>query len=528
MDYKVLYRKYRPDNFDNLVGQEHIKTILINSIINDKIAHAYIFTGPRGTGKTSTAKLFAKAINCTNSKNGIPCGECINCSNYSTTPDIIELDAASNNSVDDIREIIQNVDIAPTFGKYKIYIIDEVHMLTTQAWNAFLKTLEEPPHNVIFILATTDIQKVPITVLSRCQRFDFNRIDNDVIKNHLIKVCDLEHIEYDEESLFEIAYLSEGCMRDALSILDQLSKVADKITIDVLKTNYGTVSESEIDNLYSNIIYNDIDSLIESLKNIKQTGIDIKVFINKLLDNFILKAINMKKKNVSSNAFNQLKKIINRLNELINNLSSNSNGFLLLELELISFINDEDNMLSTREANEIISREIISKDSKINIKEMIKEDKNSQIYNVCDKFIDIRINNSFVNANKEHKSIMTDNFTKLESIINEKGLNEFKTLIKHVKVQVVGDAYALLLTNTESSKYIGNSKLYNFETLYNSEFNSNYKFIFITVKEWDNYMKNYNKEKVYELMNEDEYINQFGGSLELASNLFGNDNLNIE
>ena len=172
MDYKVLYRKYRPADFNHLVGQDSIKKILVNSIINDKIAHAYIFTGPRGTGKTSTAKIFARALNCLNPQNGISCGVCENCKNFNQSPDIIELDAASNNSVDDIRNIVDSVNIAPTNSKYKIYIIDEVHMLSTSAWNAFLKTLEEPPHNVIFILATTEIQKVPITVLSRCQRFD--------------------------------------------------------------------------------------------------------------------------------------------------------------------------------------------------------------------------------------------------------------------------------------------------------------------------------------------------------------------
>ncbi|HOB25626.1 MAG TPA: DNA polymerase III subunit gamma/tau, partial [Bacilli bacterium] len=247
MNYKVLYRKYRPNNFDELIGQEHIIKILKNSIIENKIAHAYLFTGPRGTGKTSTAKLFAKALNCTNSTNGIPCEKCDNCKNFNNNPDIIELDAASNNGVDNMRLIIDGVQVAPAMSKYKIYIIDEAHMLSSSAWNAFLKTLEEPPENVIFILATTEIQKVPLTILSRCQRFDFCRINKDEITKHLEKICEKENIKYEEDAIKEISNISDGCMRDALSVLDQLSKAADVVTVDILKQNYGTVTDYDID-----------------------------------------------------------------------------------------------------------------------------------------------------------------------------------------------------------------------------------------------------------------------------------------
>ena len=173
MNYKVLYRKYRPQNFEELVGQDYIKEILQNSIKNDKMAHAYIFTGPRGTGKTSTAKIFAKAVNCLNNKDGNPCGECSVCKTIGDSPDILEIDAASNNGVDEVRELIDNIKLANSELKYKVYIIDEVHMMTTSAFNALLLTLEEPPSNVIFILATTDIQNVPITIVSRCQVLNF-------------------------------------------------------------------------------------------------------------------------------------------------------------------------------------------------------------------------------------------------------------------------------------------------------------------------------------------------------------------
>ena len=175
MDYKVLYRKYRPDNFSSIVGQDYMVSILKNAIKTEKISHAYIFSGPRGTGKTSTAKVFAKAINCLNPTNEGPCNECDSCLHFKENADIIEIDAASNNGVDEIREIINNIKLAPAYSKYKVYIIDEVHMLSTSAFNALLLTLEEPPKHVVFILATTNIEAVPITILSRCQRFDFHK-----------------------------------------------------------------------------------------------------------------------------------------------------------------------------------------------------------------------------------------------------------------------------------------------------------------------------------------------------------------
>ncbi len=528
MDYKVLYRKYRPTNFDELVGQKHIKNILKNSIINDKIAHAYIFTGPRGTGKTSTAKIFARTLNCLEPKEGICCGKCQNCIDFNTSPDIIEMDAASNNSVDDIRNIVENVGIAPSNSKYKIYIIDEVHMLTQSAWNAFLKTLEEPPHNVIFILATTDIQKVPITVLSRCQRFDFQRIDRDLIFDNLKYICEKEKIQFEDNALNEIAYLSDGCMRDALSILDQLSKVSDLINLDVIKNNYGTVTKDEIDDIYTSILKNDIDRLVNKLNSIKETGIDIKILIDKILDNFINKAIDMKKMNISTNAFNQLKKIIDSLNNLLSKLNANSNGFLLLELELINFINDDSNQITTREINQIISREIIPLDTKIDVNEMIDESKNTQIYKLNDNFINVRINNCFVNCNKNEKIKFSNLWNNYINHIKDNNIKEFLLLTKGIIPQVISDSYALFITNSESVKMVVNAKLYDIEVSFNSFNSTNYKMIFISKKDWDSYMSTYDKNKKYELLDESEFITNNSNSLKLAEETFGNDLINIK
>ena len=247
MNYKVLYRKYRPDSFDSLIGQKHIVEILKNSIKENRLAHAYLFSGPRGTGKTSTARILAKAINCRNNKSGFACGECDSCLTFNGNPDIIEIDAASNNGVDEIRELINNVKIMPTSLKYKVYIIDEVHMLSASAFNALLLTLEEPPEHVVFILATTNLESVPITIVSRCQRFEFHRITEDDIVDRLKYVCDSEGIKYEEDGLREIAILADGGLRDALSILDQLSKNEEVITNTLVSNEIGSISNKKID-----------------------------------------------------------------------------------------------------------------------------------------------------------------------------------------------------------------------------------------------------------------------------------------
>lgn len=224
MAYQALYRKWRPRTFDSVIGQESITDTLKNAIKRGKVSHAFLFAGPRGTGKTSCAKIFAKALNCTNLQDGEPCNECANCiaADKGSMPDIMEIDAASNNGVDEIREIRDKVKYAPTEGKYKAYIIDEVHMLSMGAFNALLKTLEEPPEHVVFILATTELQKVPATIISRTQRYNFKRISKDDLEKRMKYILDQENIKYEDKALAVIAQVADGGMRDALSILDQL------------------------------------------------------------------------------------------------------------------------------------------------------------------------------------------------------------------------------------------------------------------------------------------------------------------
>lgn len=294
MAYQALYRKYRPTNFDEVVGQTHIIQTLKNAIIQNRIAHAYLFCGPRGTGKTSIAKIFAKTLNCTNSQDA-PCGVCENCKMAAngSHPDIIEIDAASNNGVDEVRNLIDKVKYAPMQGKYKIYIIDEVHMMTSGAFNALLKTIEEPPAHVIFIFATTEPNKVLPTIISRCQRFDFNKVSMHDIKYRLSVVCKNEGIEIDENGLTLIAQLADGGMRDALSILDQcVAYCSSHIDVNDIRKIYGVVTSEDIGKLFYSVYKKDVDSFVKDIQKYSDMGMDIKRltadFIHMLKDSLIL------------------------------------------------------------------------------------------------------------------------------------------------------------------------------------------------------------------------------------------------
>lgn len=294
MAYQALYRKYRPTNFDEVVGQTHIIQTLKNAIVQNRIAHAYLFCGPRGTGKTSIAKIFAKTLNCTNSQDS-PCGVCENCKMAAngSHPDIIEIDAASNNGVDEVRNLIDKVKYAPMQGKYKIYIIDEVHMMTSGAFNALLKTIEEPPAHVIFIFATTEPNKVLPTIISRCQRFDFNKVSMHDIKYRLSVVCKNEGIEIDENGLTLIAQLADGGMRDALSILDQcVAYCSSHIDVNDIRKIYGVVTSEDIGKLFYSVYKKDVDSFVKDIQKYSDMGMDIKRltadFIHMLKDSLIL------------------------------------------------------------------------------------------------------------------------------------------------------------------------------------------------------------------------------------------------
>ena len=327
MGYTALYRKFRPTTFSEMVGQEHITRTLRNQIIANRVGHAYLFNGGRGTGKTSSAKILARAINCLNPKDGEPCNECEICKsalNGSLT-DIVEMDAASNNSVEDIRGIREGVNFLPTKAKYRVYIIDEVHMLSTGAFNALLKTLEEPPEHVKFILATTEPQKLPATILSRCQRFDFKRISNEDIIKRLKVVCNESNIEISEGALNIIAVLSEGAMRDALSILERcIQDGENKIDENKIKDLVGIPKLSYVNSIISAILEYDLDEVVKSTNQILNEGKD--------LDNFLWEMIKYVKDILVYKSCKNLELYTQDEISIINNLANKYSNERLIEL----------------------------------------------------------------------------------------------------------------------------------------------------------------------------------------------------
>ena len=443
MAYKVLYRKYRPQDFNSLYGQDNIKKLLIESIKNNQIAHAYLFSGPRGTGKTSTAKLFAKTINCENPIDGIPCNNCPACNNYEQSADIIEIDAASNNGVDEIREIRNNAKILPTFSKYKIYIIDEVHMLSQSAWNAFLKILEEPPKHVIFILATTEIQKVPITILSRCQRFNFQRINTQVIYQNLEKISKEENIEIEEDALKYIAELADGGMRDALSVLDQLSKEKQKITVDLIQQTFGVISLQDISRIFELLNENKIEEFNTYFNDYLNRGLDTNILINKILNQIYLEEIKIKNGNHSFISLENLKKLANE----IVNCYNKKDGLILIKIILLSYF-------PNKNTTETLSPELIDSNNNQPTQEIIKKelpiikkeeksqnsDENEKIESEPENSTDllnlqaIRINNAFAEASKESKQEFLKNWDDFKKKIELDNKIELLSIIEDTSI----------------------------------------------------------------------------------------------
>lgn len=363
MEYTALYRKFRPLKFDEIVGQEHIVRTLKNELINDRVGHAYLFNGGRGTGKTSAAKILARAVNCLNPKDGEPCNECAVCKAAleGSLTDIVEMDAASNNSVEDVRAIRDEVNFLPTVAKYRVYIIDEVHMLSTGAFNALLKTLEEPPAHVKFILATTEPQKLPATILSRCQRFDFKKISNDNIEKRLNFVCEQSNIDITPEAKKLIAILAEGAMRDALSILERCMQEEGKITEDLVKELVGIPKTESVNKITKNILEKNTDEALKTINEIVEEGKDITNFLWEIIK--YVKDILICKTNTPLEIYNQAEKeeikkladatskerlisIIYELSNLQNDIKWSSQKLIMFQVEIIKLCNQEETITS--------------------------------------------------------------------------------------------------------------------------------------------------------------------------------------
>ena len=379
--YIPLYRKYRPQRLEEIVGQEHIKKALANAISMNRISHAYLFTGPRGTGKTSTARIFAKSLNCEKGPTITPCGECTNCVDItnSVPMDVIEIDAASNRKVEDAQNILEKVMYAPVNSRYKIYIIDEVHMLSTTAFNALLKTLEEPPENVIFILATTEAHKVLDTIKSRCQRFDFRRITTDDIVKHLRYISDKEGINIEDDALFTIAKNSAGGMRDSIALLDQLSILDGKeaISTDDINNLLGRISFDVLNSLAAEIVNSNAEKSLEILEKIYNSGNEPSQILSNLLDYmknllivkncsqdiiFELTQLNEAqitelKKQSDKLETQQITMIIDKISSYIKEIKLSNNPRLWLEVGIIDISNLTENTKLSDLQNRIIKLE---------------------------------------------------------------------------------------------------------------------------------------------------------------------------
>ena len=546
MDYQVLYRKYRPHDFDSLVGQEYTKKLLKNSVINNKFAHAYIFTGPRGTGKTSSAKIFAKAINCLHQVDGNPCNKCQNCVNFESSPDIIELDAASNNGVDDIREIINNVRLAPSSMKIKVYIIDEFHMLSTSAFNALLLTLEEPPKDVVFILATTDIQSVPITVLSRCQRFDFKPISIQDIEDRLKYVCTEEKLNVTDEAIKEIAMMSNGGLRDALSILDQVASNGEEIAVQDVIANFGGVSNKKINQLLDYYEANSVSELIDYINEIKNDGIDIKILIDKLVTRIKNVLIDIKLDNYNGKLdFDNLYNLVFELNKLLTSEKNGANYYDLLEIIFLKYINyfpgnnfvdkkttklsdreKESAVIQNAEESPIVS--VPAAEQPIISQKNQSQEKNKNI----DFDVDIRINNTFVNAKKEFLNNIKSKWN--DFVIYESNANKaMLSYLADTNIVAASNKYAILTNNLDITNDLINQNIKTLEKDFNLFFNGNYCLAAISPKKWEQernkYINNIKNGYKYEIIDNDIIIKEDKSELEkIAKEIFGNNYKKVE
>ena len=522
--YQTLYRKYRPSNFNEVIGQDIIIKTIKNEIKNNKLSHAYIFSGPRGTGKTSTAKIIAKTINCENPIDLMPCNKCVNCTliNNKQSIDIIEIDAASNNGVDEIRELRNNVNLVPSSGKYKIYIIDEVHMLTIGAFNALLKTLEEPPSHVIFILATTEIHKIPNTILSRCQKFDFNKISVNKIKERLEYIIKEEKINIEEEAIIEIARLADGGMRDALSILDQvISYSDDKIKVSSIHEINGTIPQYELKELIEKIgekQYNDIFEIIDKYDNSGKNFVKLSEEIINFYRNILL-SINAKeylKKNISyAELYEELENKISE-NEIINNIKyfnesipemkKSNNPKLIFETIIIKILNisNTTNKKEKIKEEKMIKQVVPTKEkTKIQKEEKIPELNNEINYEFIEKLENIRINNTLCNFDKKQLLAFKTRLEEIRVTLMDPNYSEVTSLVLEGELKALGNNNIIFVYKNDRISKLFNEQIIKIEELFNEVFKEEYKVIATDINKWNKIKDEFNnKKKKYEYIEE--------------------------
>ena len=558
--YQALYRKYRPQTFDDVVGQTTVVKVLKNSISQHKFCHAYMFFGSRGTGKTSLSKIFAKAVNCLEPVDGNPCGKCKNCliASEKECVDILEIDAASNNGVDEIRELRNKINLVPGELKYKVYIIDEVHMLSIGAFNALLKTLEEPPEHAIFILATTDPQKVPETIISRCQCFSFERISTDMIVERLKYVCNQENILIEDDVLREIAISSDGGMRDSLGILDKLSSyTSDLITMDIYIELNGLITKKDLKTLCDFVftanykeVLNQINSFNNSGKNLIQILSQFMYYLRDLLIDYY----------VEQNSINYsvllVEKLITSINEKMFDIKKSGNPKIYIEILLLNFMSDISDSNSTKSVDNKVSsikntlveknsndnaghNNVVNDDKYENVESVELEMKNVDIptnsnddaisqddlstvdKKVVDNFntgdilniddiIKVRINNAFALANKQVLNHEIDNLKLLNDYTFDQKIGYLVCELLNSKFRVASDDIIVLSYEYESIVQQNLLHLEQMEEVYSDITHSSKKFAIISDLEWDKLKKEYiqhlKEGNHYEVLEEPEKV----------------------
>ena len=545
MAYISLYRKYRPKSFSEVVGQEVVKKVIKNSILNDKISHAYIFSGPRGTGKTSIAKIFSKAVNCLNPIEGDICGECEVCKHsFDDEIDIIEIDAASNNGVDEIREIRNNVKLLPSNLKYKVYIIDEVHMLSTSAFNALLKTLEEPPKHVIFILATTEFNKIPATVVSRCQKFDFKKITNKDIINRLKLILEKEEKKLNDEVIEVIAEISDGGLRDSINLLDQvISMNKEEVTVSDVYNLIGEINEDEIFDLLEKVVHGDIKEIIKKLddyytesKNFITICNRLEVIIKNILiyntsDDYFKESYAKKLRSFSRidlNSFIELSKIIF---DLSNELRKTTNQKVIAEIYFIKmallFIDNKQitNIANVSEdTNQNNKEEKNITKSEVSVDDVPEDEDNSQDINK------IKINNALSGANKELKKDFLEQYKNINEYVSVKEYNAISALMIKATPEVVSDKTVLFTFKNSFEVVLFDKNIQDIQKLIKVVYNKKYDLVSVTSEEWDKireeYIKNIKSGKKYEYIEIKEKKVSNSKNTELQNSLesiFGSD-----
>ncbi|MFV0551418.1 MAG: DNA polymerase III subunit gamma/tau [Anaerorhabdus sp.] len=483
MSYKALYRTYRPTSFEEVVGQKHIVTTLMNAVKQNKMAHAYLLCGPRGTGKTTVARLLAKAVNCEHTE-AAPCNNCDNCksSDLGTHQDIVEIDAASSSGVDQIRDLIEKVKYSPIQGRFKVYIIDEVHMLSQGAFNALLKTLEEPPAHVIFILATTEPYKVLPTIISRCQRYDFSKVGHEEIVSRLKYVADLEKINIEDEALRLVAILSDGGMRDALSIFDQcIAYAQNEITVEDVNDIYGITTIQEKISMIEDVFSKNAKSLLNVIQTLSEKGIDIRRLTNDLIE--ILKEAviysytkdsgllhNLNVNEVEKILENKNSKILLRMVDILmeatvsyKSATNVSSYFEVAVLKMMAIVDEKEQVqiIHKEEVKEVVAPiinaspvtpEVVIEEESIEITEPVKEEvieKPKKEKNEPDQILSTEfILSLLVSANKETKENDKNSWNQLENKSRDLSCAKCATILKSTMIVASGEDFVVVTSDT--------------------------------------------------------------------------------